>query len=203
MRGTTRPLKGTLKAVRGCIKHRGWVGPPGFQTQHHAEHSQHACTMRTSLHISLERLKILPRSVRYIAHYAFPVHRHARHTYVVVPTERTLALACSDIGRFDFGAKPSGSGSFVHDLVENTEAFVRARPQHSRIRKLGHPSDLQATMEMVTQHHDTPPTTPLIVHEHESDKVLPGFQTQLVDTPKGPRPLAGGFHKALAHWAPY
>ena len=133
-----------------------------------------------------------------LARYAFPLHRHGRTTFVVLPSERSLALAISDFRRFDFpGVHPTGS--FSEDLLRNHDGFAIERKRDIRVRRLGRPRALLHTASLVSQ----PPPPPPQLLVDESQKVLPGFNTKLIDTVKGARPLASGFHAALRHWAPF
>ena len=107
-------------------------------------------------------------------------------------------MALTDFHRFDFGVSPSGS--FAEDVINNHTAFAKERKRDKRVRRLGHPRDLQATAALVSQ---LPPATPPPQYVDQSPKVLPGFNTRLVETATGPRPVAGGFHHAQSHWAPF
>ena len=169
------------------------------------------------MHIELGRLKNLPRRQRFLARHAFPLHRHQRTSFLLVPSVDILEAALEETGRFDF-VPPSGS--YAVDLVANHDAFVALAAKDHCIRCLGKPRELADTMHIVCQpvavlppppvgdkRMSPQPGLPVTVGpnpELRSGQLPPTLPLEAtVQTEKGVRPLAGGFHRARARWAPF
>jgi len=196
MRGSIRPPKGRLHAVRDAL--RGRVGPHGTQGKHEPCHThKHACSLASFIHVPLCRLASLPRRFRYIARHSMPLHRHGRVNYLCIPHGELLTQVLNYDARFDFIEQ---SGHFADDLVRNHEAFAKEAAKYPVVRSLGRPRPLLDTITLMNSHIEKRP--PPTVVEHPTT-VLPGYKSVIVNTPQGERPLAGSFSRALAHWAQY
>jgi len=161
------------------------------------------CTMPRAGHLALSDLKSHPRRVRFLARHLFQLHRHQGVTYLVIPSQQLFRRVLNYDARLDL--LPHLTGDFCTDIVQNHHAFVLAAQSDPRIRSLGVPLPLKATMETIVQ---PPAAVPPPVYVEVPDRVeevttLPGWHTRLVQTPQGPKPEAGGFRRALPHWAPY
>jgi len=130
---------------------------------------------------------------------------------MVLPTSTDLDKCLRHSTRFDWIPEGTQHDSTLHALLANQQAFQQRAKCEPRVRHLGRPRDLEEVLHLPEPEAYSPPppvTAPIPAPEvpppmTEPLTTIPGYHTDLIETPSGWKPRAGGFHRAAAHWAPY